>query len=256
MFCMISITVGLCCDEWHLTVRLVRLKPDAIINQLCVFGFWVVSTHQQEQDYSQRPYRSWFPVVLVVHVVLRRAVLWCAWRKEILTDTQTWNTTNFHCKKISGVIKYKNKTKTLLQKWDMVYRIPIKLFTWSEVSNYRCDTCNIPQHCSLAGVLQEIPTPKVNQFDLKRFWVDQEVLQLNVPVKYSSLTAHVSGLCCLCHDRPCCVLADEASLKHRIIPQIFAGWRMFQDHDVKFRLVLPVQQLNDLWNSGLLINKE
>lgn len=75
----------------------------------------------------------------------------------------------------------------------------------------------------IARVLQEIPTPKVNQFDLDRFWVDQKVLQLYVPVKYSSFTAHVSGLCCLCHDKLCCDFAHEASLKHGIIVHILAG---------------------------------
>lgn len=64
----------------------------------------------------------------------------------------------------------------------------------------------------ISGVLQEIPTPEVNQFDLKCFWVDQQVLQLDVPVKYSSLTARVSGLCYLRYDKPGYVLAEEASV--------------------------------------------
>lgn len=65
-------------------------------------------------------------------------------------------------------------------------------------------------------------------------------------MKNPTSAAHEAGHCCLLHDLFSLALTNGAE-RHKV-KQIYTWRRSFQDHDVVILLVLPVQQLNDLWN--------
>ncbi len=58
--------------------------PVVAVDHAQVSSVWEIPTQDHKQEDPEWPHCPRFPVVLAGHVILRRAVLSCAWRTEIL----------------------------------------------------------------------------------------------------------------------------------------------------------------------------